>query len=255
MLPGGLWQQGEVRRDFQFAPLSGEVELGLATAAREAWSTPRQVTEVLALALRSVGGVPADREAVRSLCVADRQYLMGRLAARLGWRESWIQLSCPACAERFELAIRVTELPVKPAGEGYPFAAIEEEGRTLRLRVPNGADQEAIAGIAEEREARRVLAGRCLLDPQPLSPAEVERAEEALEAVAPEMTNRAQTACPECGAVTEVPIDPYFCLDLIGDELFEEIHRIASTYHWSEPEILRLQRERRRLYLQLIDRS
>ena len=126
----------------------------------------------------------------------------------------------------------------------------------LLLATPERLIAEAYAVFAGEEEARRVLARRCLLEPgAALSPKVVERAEEALEAVAPEMTDRAQTACPECGAVTEVPIDPYFCLDLIGQELFGEVHRIASTYHWSEPEILRLPRERRRLYLQLIDRD
>lgn len=32
-----------------------------------------------------------------------------------------------------------------------------------------------------------------------------------------------------------------------------DVHRLASLYHWSEPEILRLTRRRRREYLSLID--
>jgi hypothetical protein len=33
------------------------------------------------------------------------------------------------------------------------------------------------------------------------------------------------------------------------------VHVLASTYHWSERQILGLPRSRRRLYLDLIDRS
>lgn len=37
------------------------------------------------------------------------------------------------------------------------------------------------------------------------------------------------------------------------DVLFRDVHRLAKTYHWSEPEILRLERPRRQRYLALLD--
>ena len=37
------------------------------------------------------------------------------------------------------------------------------------------------------------------------------------------------------------------------DTLYGELHLIASRYHWSEAEILRLTASKRRRYLRLID--
>ena len=63
------------------------------------------------------------------------------------------------------------------------------------------------------------------------------------------------TPCPECGADNRVSIDPYFCLGRVSQDLFGDIHRLASHYHWSEAEILAMPRWRRQRYLALIDRS
>jgi hypothetical protein len=37
------------------------------------------------------------------------------------------------------------------------------------------------------------------------------------------------------------------------DALFREVHKVAKAYHWSESEILRLERPRRRRYLSLLE--
>jgi len=37
------------------------------------------------------------------------------------------------------------------------------------------------------------------------------------------------------------------------DTLYEELHLIASRYHWSEADILRLATSKRRRYLRLIE--
>lgn len=258
MLPGGLLRGGELRRDYAFAPLTGEVELALAEAGRGGGSLPRRVTAVLSAALAELAGGPATPEEVRSLCVADRQYLMRQLGARLGPAELWLSAGCAECGAAFDLPVRPAELPVKPAGAGFPVAVVSTEaGGEARFRVPTGADQEAVAGLADPDEARRLLARRCRLEPSGLDLAEgdLEKVEEALERVSPELTLRVGVACPECGAANEVYIDPYRCLGAIGDDLFGEIHALASVYHWSEREILGMPRERRHLYLRMVERS
>lgn len=257
MLPGGLWRHGECRRDWSFRTLTGEVELSILEAGRNRQGVPQRVTTVLSAALAELGGAAAQPDAVRALTVADRQYLMRRLAVEIGMGESWIAASCPACGAAFDLPVRHGELPVKPAGEGYPFATVETSLGPVRFRVPDGADQEAVAGILDPREAWRALATRCA-DPSlagELSNEDLAKAEAALEAVAPEVATRAQAACPDCGQPAEVVLDPYVCLGAAGGGLFLDIHILASVYHWSEREILAMPRERRRLYLSLVDRS
>jgi hypothetical protein len=177
--------------------------------------------------------------------------------------ESWLALPCDRCGELCELPIRHGELPVKPAGKGYPFAVVETSRGPLRFHVPTGEDQEAISGIADAWEACRTLTFRCLMgEPVPsltssldFSADDIQKVEAALEQVAPEVTTEAEVACALCGERLRVHLDPYFCLERGGGDLFAEIHTLASVYHWSERQILHLPRDRRQLYLALIDRE
>lgn len=260
-LPGGLWRNGARRRGFAFRPLTGEIELAVAEAER-APNPPAAVTSVLSAALAEVGGERTTPEVVRELAVGDRQFLMRQLAAGLGCDGVWLTAPCGGCGATFDLYVKQTALPVKEAGKGYPFAVVETESGRRRLRVPSGADQEAIAGLDEE-EAVTELLRRCLApeDQQggdqggELARTEIAALDAALEAVAPEVGLGVLAACPECRVEQEVVVDPYHCLTQVGDDLFGEVHSLAMAYHWPEPAILALPAHRRRLYAQRIDRT
>ncbi|MBT0895081.1 hypothetical protein KI811_14805 [Geobacter hydrogenophilus] len=264
-LPGGIVRDGARRRDFAFRSLTGAVELALAEADGVGSTLPARVTAALAAALAHVGGEAPLPATVAGLAVADRQFLMGRLATGLGLGESWLTAGCGRCGERFDFSVTHADLPVKEAGEGYPFATVETSLGPCRFRVPTGADQEFLAGLDDEREAFRCLVGRCLVDSpgrrtgdgQPTFTADdVARIESALEAVAPEVAVSVQAACPACGTTHVIDVDPYAALSRnAGGGLLQEIHILAASYHWSEGEILALPLERRRRYLELIDRA
>lgn len=270
-LPGGIMRDGVRRREFAFRPLTGAVELALDEAAEADVPLPARVTAVLSATMEHVGGEDPLPATVAGLSVADRQYLMGRLALGLGRGDTWLTVACDRCGERFDFAVNYGELPVKAAGEGYPFATVETSLGPCRFRVPTGIDQEFLAGIDNDAEALRVLVSCCLTDfpgqkgkgmcPRDdgagtFSPDDVARIEAALEAVAPEMAVSVQAACPDCGSLHLIDVDPYGVLhQYAGGSLLQEIHTIAATYHWGEAEILALPRERRRRYLELIDRA
>jgi hypothetical protein len=245
LLPGGIVRDGERRRDFAFRPVDGALEAALAEAAA-ASSMPKAVTSVLAAALAELGGEPVGEETVRNLPVGDRQFLVRQLSVYLGHDPVWLTAVCRACGESFDFEVRQADLPVKEAGESFPFA----EAGGLRLRVPTGADQEAIAGFSDER-AVRALFERCRLG----GDGDLAAAEAALEEASPEVALAALASCPACGASNEVSVDPYLGLPAHSEELFAEVHSLALNYHWSEAEILALPRARRQLYLRLIDRS
>ena len=78
---------------------------------------------------------------------------------------------------------------------------------------------------------------------------------DSLETVAPEVALRAHADCPQCEAPNEIWLDPYISVREHGGDLLEEIHTLASAYHWSEAEILRLPRSRRQAYLRLVERA
>ena len=244
-LPGGIVRDGERRRSFGFRPVDGTLEAALAEAAA-APSMPRAVTSVLAAALAELGGEPAGEEMIRNLAVGDRQFLVRQLSVYLGHDPVWLTADCRACGESFDFEVRQADLPVKEAGESFPYAEVGG----LRLRVPTGADQEAIAGLSDER-AVKTLFERCRIE----GDGDMATAEAAIEEASPEVALAALAGCPACGASNEVAVDPYLGLPAHSEELFAEVHLLASSYHWSEGEILALPRARRQLYLRLIDRS
>jgi Cft2 family RNA processing exonuclease len=66
-----------------------------------------------------------------------------------------------------------------------------------------------------------------------------------------------QAICPECAREQNVRFDMQtFLLVRLKKErprLLYEIHRIASSYHWSQQEILQLPRTLRKQYVELIE--
>lgn len=256
-LPGGLVEHGTRRRDWAFQTLTGGLELALAEVSENAASTPQAVTLALHLALAELAGQAPSAERVASLCVADRQFLMRELERHLGFEGGWFQAGCRHCGEVFDFPLDYAELPVSEAGEGYPHALVERGKRSLRFRLPTGADQEVLARLPAAETSDWLL--RQLAESEAELP-ELEadfvaQVEAALEAVAPAIVLSVQTACPHCGADNAVELAPYRLLDRRSESLLVEIHQLASHYHWSEAEILAMPRARRQRYLQLIDRA
>ncbi|MDJ0801681.1 MAG: hypothetical protein QNI97_02325 [Desulfobacterales bacterium] len=267
-LPGGLWNAGKLSRGFGFKPLTGAVELAVAEASLDAAaSLPEIVTRVLTAALKHLHPHAATAALIDRLSVGDRQFLMQQLSGWLGMDAVWMTAACTRCKAPFDFSIRASELPVKPSGDGYPFATVATSNGTATWRVPNGADQKAMATIPPEQTAERVLMERCLLeikDPDAgpaaawiaaLDPDDMRKVEAALEDVAPEVTSALQVHCPVCHEANTVGVDPYLVLNGWSEAISTDVHTIASTYHWSEAEILSLSRNRRRRYLQLIDQA
>jgi hypothetical protein len=254
-LPGGLWHDGRLEREYAFKALDGALELALAEAGAASGSVPERVGAVLAVALARLGDAAATPERVSALCVTDRQFLMRELAALVDDKPVWLAAVCHGCGEPFDVPVEPAQLPLKPAGAGYPWAEADTAGGRVRLHVPSGADQAAIAAIADTDEAMLALAQRCRVEGPPIGAEDLPAIDAAFERVAPELALAVAAVCPGCGAANTVPVAPYRSLDADADALFDEIHALASHYHWGEAEILALPRERRRRYLRLIERA
>lgn len=262
-LPGGLPSQGVIYRNASFRVLTGRLEQALIDAAKRQ-DRPGYVSQVLGQVLFRVGDSDADKSLAASLCVADRQYLMLRLATMLDGEQIWLKVQCGHCEEFFDVDVKRGDLPVKPAGDGYPFASLRLGEDDIKIRVPTGTDQAGICDLPEA-DAIRHLVAVCLHqvngEPAPenyvdsLSDADIEQIDQALDDVSPAVCNRLQVKCPECGREQYSELDHYE----LGatNELFfyDEIHNLAFNYHWSEADILDLPQHKRRLYLDLINRA
>lgn len=262
-LPGGLPESGSLRRQAKFRPLTGRVEQALIEL-KMGFNRPVFVTAALASALERIGDKPARTRRVADLCVADRQYLMLRLAAMIDGEQVWLKVNCGHCDALFDVDLRLGDLPVKPAGPGFPLAVLRVNQRTLVVRVPTGADQEQIA-TQSERRAMQMLLQLCILsvDGQPaareyvraLSVADIEAIDNALDEVSPSVCRQLLVSCPECGRQQHAELDHYALTGMYKYAFYDDVHILASHYHWSEAAILDLPKARRRLYVDLISRS
>ncbi|MDR4518618.1 MAG: hypothetical protein MRK00_14710 [Nitrosomonas sp.] len=262
-LPGGILVNTTLRRDFTFREFTGGFELMLNAQTYPELNHVERVTQVLCNALASIGGQQVSEELISGLSVGDRQFLMRQLAVHMDDRPVWLTAVCHHCAEKFDVSFRQSELPVKPAGEGYPSRDIEVSLGMISVSVPTGNDQRAISGITDHQKALRTLIARLVkikgrrpgLKPENLTAEDIEKIESTSEAMSPEIATEVLAVCPHCEAQNRLTATPYSCFEKSPDTLFNEVHAIAMHYHWREQDILDLPRARRQKYLQLIDRS
>lgn len=261
LIPGGLVRDSARRRRAAWRPLDGRLELAVAEQGASGESLPVRVSAAIAAALEHIDGEPVSIALAGELCVADRQFLMHRLAELFGMGHTWQTVICARCAERFDFDVRLGDLPVREAGAGFPFAEIETSIGVVRARVPTGADQAAVLEETGGEDAELALCARCVVAPASLSldaltGEDIARIEDALEDVSPAVVTAVQAACPACGNAQEAKLDPYLVLRKPpAESVLEDVHVLAASYHWSERDILALPRERRRFYLARVDRA
>lgn len=259
-LPGGVARQGTIHRQAKFRSLTGRIEQALLEFKKTS-DRPAYVTAVLDCCLDKIDNETVD---AAELCVADRQYLMLRLAALLDGEQMWLKVVCGHCKDLFDVDIRRCDLPVKPAAAGYPFARVRLADHLLVVRTATGVDQQLIANLSEQ-DAFKQLLQRCILSVDGAAPgvefidqlgeADIQAIDDALDEVSPAVGNQLLVSCPECGCEQQAELDHYTLSSINEAFLYDEIHSLASHYHWSESEILELPQSRRQLYLNLINRE
>ena len=172
------------------------------------------------------------------------------LRARLLGRRIEAEAQCPACGARVALIFSADDLPREPTSDAHGLGPLHL-GDLLALEAEGLAGEAGLAALlAAATGATRVAAAAQLAGP--------ERAAlvAALETRAAGLGLELGTACTDCATAMTVPFDIARFLDdeLAGraTRLLDEIHLIASAYHWSEAEILALPTGRRRAYLDRI---
>jgi len=262
-LPGGLQQNGCIERQARFQPLTGRIEQALIESGM-GLDRPGYVTAVLGSTLESIGKQPADDNLAADLCVADRQYLMLRLAAMFGGEQMWLKANCRYCDAPFDVNINRCDLPVKQAGQSYPMVELRLKDWTIVIRVPTGADQDKIGELSEPQAIVQLLYN-CIqsVNGEPpdrefinkLSESDIEAIDDALDEASPAVCNQLLVSCPECAREQHADLDHYVLTGMDKYFFYDEVHTLASHYHWSEAAILDLPQDRRHLYLELINRS
>jgi len=253
-----MLQSNEVLSRASLRPLSGREEEWLAHHR----GTPNtvRVSWLLNQCLLSLDDRPADSDLVRRLLVADRQYLTLQLRRLTLGDQIQAVVPCPECKEKMDVDFRLDGVPVEYRPQSASSYAVEVAGRPVRFRLPTGGDEEAVLGSGTD-DAVHALLLRCILDDGacPLTAEDQTAVIAEMERRAPEVELELELTCPECSHQFLLPFDTTaFFLEemaLKGEELLHEVHALALYYHWSESEILKLDRRRRRAYLALLNES
>jgi hypothetical protein len=163
------------------------------------------------------------------------------------------ELSCPDCGEGVALIFGIDDLPrdADPVTDSIAGVAL----RALRL-------SDLLAVEAEGRDRLTALlsrAGDRTADwaAAVLAGPDRDNAVTVLERAVSGLDLHLSTNCTDCGAaiVSAFDVQAFVSAELTeaARRLLDDVHRIASVYHWSESDILALPRNRRLAYLSRID--
>jgi hypothetical protein len=270
-MPGGMRLEGNWRRDAVLRPLTGRDEAFLLEQGG-ALTPAARTTAMLARCLRRLGPISTvTTDLVGSLSVGDREALLLHLRRlTLGETMSCV-LKCPACGEKHDLALYVSELLLPSYTHDCEVHETQvragDTAYRVRFRLPNGEDQERAAALiasAPEAAAELILR-RCVQEivdehaGEPAQPAPAAIADALADKMAeldPQAEILLDLVCADCGVSFQMPFDvaDYFYQEIRGREgdLHRDVHLLAFHYHWSERDILRLTRRKRMLYLELL---
>lgn len=180
---------------------------------------------------------------------------------------------CPRCQQELELSLTTTSLRF-PASEdmqdaGHGFSTVIGD-LSVRYRLANSTDLEAVAACKDIEEARRLLLDRCVLEVQndtdeqrqPIAkhekiftPAFITALAGRMAELDPQAEVLLNLQCMECKHEWQSLFDiaTFFWteLEIHAKRLLNEIYILARTYHWREQDILALSTVRRRWYLEM----
>lgn len=206
-----------------------------------------------------------DREEVELLPLGERDRQLLTLFRQIFGGQIEGLADCPQCKAPVEFSALATALYLDASDRSGPLNA-NSAGFAVSFRLPNSADLAAVATESEAASARLKLFHRCVLAACHVdgrsAPME-ELPEELISLVADQMGKSDPQAdivfvlhCPSCEASWHAPFDiaSFFLshLHAWAKRLLLEVHEIASSYGWSEAEILALSPVRRRAYLDLL---
>ena len=282
-LPGGYTDEtGTLHRKVELVPLTGRDEECLADHSHHVSAS--LVTKLLSRCLQKIGTIsPVTEDIVRQLLVADRQYLLLKLREMTFGDQVQATIVCPwpTCGNQVDIDFSTRDIPIQESVEKGPIytmplsaAAVPQaegatEENTIAFRLPNGGDQEDLASLMADNEARAftALLTRCIqqighsIDPgedritrlPPLARLEIEH---RMKALSPKVDLTLGATCPDCGRDFNMPFDlqQFFFGEwhTSRDLLYREVHYLAYHYHWSEEEIMELPRDKRRKYIEVL---
>ena len=179
-----------------------------------------------------------------------------------------LSVRCPqeACLEMMDIDLELSQLYTPKQSSSFGFSFIPDVDTEIKLRLPTGEDQQRWLhqAVAEQTDLSQHMARDLVLSVNRSAPEKEWRlAEQWLDQIQNLLAQHdlfteftLQTQCPNCGHMFEAGFDvEEYLLNILQDQwqqLLEDIHYLAASYHWSEQEIFSVPIQRRQYYLKCI---
>jgi len=243
-LPGELaaHPSAEAWRLRRFGVLGEDLQVDLTA------DPPTAITNLLACCTEP----QPDSEMLWNLTVGKRIECLLILAELDGREAIDLALLCPQCRAPFEVTLVTRELLEAGRAADRTVIEVKNEARVWLFRLPTGRDQRRWLEQTYPSQAAAVddLIATLALDG--LADAPVTALDSALDEADPLVRTSTTAACPDCGCVAEGEADLAGMLleqfRRAQDSIIGHVDLLASRYHWSEAEILRLPSWRRERY-------
>lgn len=222
---------------------------------------PWLMTSVLSRCAHTAGGRPAPEEAIWELPVSTRIEAVVALACAVSPRPLEWRVRCryADCGLEAELELTAEEIQAVTAEACVEkLAPVSIGARTVWLRRPTGNDQRQwlASGAGPAAMAASLVVEPRLDDlaPEGISLEEIGASlDRAMEQYDPLIGFHLDVNCPDCGRATaQAPDLAGGALERLWSSqlaLIDQVHRLASHYHWTEEEIARVPAWRRQAYL------
>ena len=181
--------------------------------------------------------------------------------------------ACPKCDERLDLMFDVAEIRAANDPDESEVASqhvLKLNGFEVIFRPLDSTDLEAIAGCPDADAGREKLLERCaiqvaldnpgsneLLSVGELPPTVVTALVKRMDHVDPQANVKLNLVCPACQHTWEAVFDiaSFFWGEITdwAKRILRQVHVLASSYGWSEKDILEMSAERRSHYVQMIE--
>lgn len=166
---------------------------------------------------------------------------------------------CPQCGERLELSFATHDIliPALPAPEVSRTVRVAAAGYEILCHAPTSEDLAAAPDRAAllERCVELAKLGAEVIAPAALPEAAVAAVEAALAGADPQADVKLALSCPACShqwqSIFDIAAFLWGEIDDWAQRLLLDVHLLASTYGWSERDIVAMTPRRRGMYLEM----
>lgn len=218
-------------------------------------SGTRAVLELLQRIMMPSSGKPSLN--AEKIVIADRDYLLSGIYIHTYGPRIESVLKCRKCALPFDMDFSLYDL-VSSIRDANSAQEQNEKGFFIadsecQFRLPDGEDELAAFGMPAALAEKHILE-RCIY-PNHNVAIDVD-IQSMMKSMAPMLFTEIEAVCPECGERQQVIFDMQtFLLSRMKNErkrVAAEVHCLATAYHWSHDEILKIPRSLRKKYAGMI---